>query len=397
MKVLHRAPLVVPVFSQPIEDGAVLVENGVIVAVDRYAALQGSAPVRDHEGKILTPPLANCHTHLELSHLGGLAGEERRAEEFTGWIRRLLEARANSDADGLAAGQRQLTAFRRQGVAWLADIGNLPASHACGADDLVRVWFFLEMLGLGQTRTEMVLAQLDDIARDCTAHAPYSVSARLLQALKARARQRRQLFPIHVAESAAEIRFLHDGGGPLRDFVEERGVWDNSFVPPGCGAVTYLDRLGMLDDSTVCVHCVHLADDEIDLLAARSTRVCLCPASNRFLGVGTARLARMLAAGLRPGLGTDSAASNPRLHLWEEMRILHGEHPEIDPAAIFRMATLNGAQMLGVANGGMLGPGSPAFLLAVEGEDVTGRDVHDFLVAVGRDVRLAWIDGNEGK
>ncbi|MFZ5766488.1 MAG: amidohydrolase family protein [Thermodesulfobacteriota bacterium] len=395
MKVLHRAPLVVPVLSPPLEDGAVLVENGVIVAVDRYAALQGSAPVRDHEGKILTPPLANCHTHLELSHLGGLAEQERREEEFTGWIRRLLEARASSGDDGLAAGQRQLAAFRQQGVAWLADIGNLPASHAIGENGAVQVSFFLEMLGLGQTRTELVLAQLDDIAGDCTAHAPYSVSARLLQALKARARQRGRLFPIHVAESAAEIRFLHDGGGPLRDFVEERGVWDNSFVPPGCGAVTYLDRLGMLDDSTVCVHCVHLTDEEIDLLAARSARVCLCPASNRFLGVGRARVARMLAVGLQPCLGTDSAASNPLPHLWEEMRILHGEHPGIDPAAIFRMATLNGARLLGVANGGMLAPGSPAFLLAVEGEGVSLRNVQDFLVAVGSDARLARIDGKE--
>ncbi|MFH1217361.1 MAG: amidohydrolase family protein [Pseudomonadota bacterium] len=392
MKILYRAPLVVPVISPPIEDGAVLVENGVIVAVDRFYALKGEARVKDHEGAILTPALFNCHTHLELSHLALLGKEERKGTDITDWISSLLAERALSGADPLAAGRRQLAAFHEQGVIGLADIGNLPQSRDIRQGSDVRAFFFLEMLGLGQEAAENVMGRLADLDCDCTAHAPYSVNELLLRELKKRSIGRGHLFPIHVAESETEIRFLLDGAGPLRDFVEQRGVWDNSFHPPGCGSVAYLDRIGVLDEKTLCVHCVHVTDDEIALLALRKARVCLCPASNRYLGVGKSPVSRMLAAGLLPCLGTDSAASNPAMSIWEEMHILRADHPGIDPADIFRMATLGGAVALGESRMGMLAPGMVPSFLAVQSQGITADDVHEFLTGVGASVQVDWVE-----
>ncbi|OKY75524.1 MAG: hypothetical protein BM485_07245 [Desulfobulbaceae bacterium DB1] len=396
MKILHRAPLVVPVISPPIENGAVLVENGVIVAVDRFAVLAGTAAVRDHEGSILIPALVNCHTHLELSHLGGLGREQRAGEDITDWISRLLAQREASGVDPLVAGRRQLAAFHAQGVACLADIGNLPASRDIGQGAALKVFFFLEMLGLGHDAAEHVMGRLAEIDCDCTAHAPYSVHPRLLRKLKERSLRRGHLFPIHVAESETEIVFLRDGRGPLRDFVRQRGVWDGSFQTPGCGAATYLDRLGVMDERTLCVHAVHLTDEEIALLASRHAKVCLCPVSNRFLGVGKAPVARMLAAGLLPALGTDSPASNPLMSMWEEMRLLCEDHPGIDPADVFRMATMGGARALGLDTGGTLCPGSRVPFLAVQGRGVSGADVYEFLTGVGNSARVGWVGEERG-
>ena len=121
-----------------------------------------------------------------------------------------------------------------------------------------------------------------------------------------------------------------------------------------------------MDERTLCIHAVHVSEEEIDLLAAACAKVCLCPTSNRFLRVGRAPVRGYLERGILPALGTDSRASNPELSLWREMRVLAEENPELDPARIFAMATLGGAQALGLeADYGALAPGRKADILVV--------------------------------
>ena len=95
---LHRAPWVLPLAEDlpaVIADGAVLTEEGRIVRVAPYAELRDSeATLVEHRGKVLLPPLINCHTHLELSHLARLGRGEAGTGAMTGWIRRLLAERA---------------------------------------------------------------------------------------------------------------------------------------------------------------------------------------------------------------------------------------------------------------------------------------------------------------
>ena len=101
-------------------------------------------------------------------------------------------------------------------------------------------------------------------------------------------------------------------------------------------------------------------------MAGTGVKVCLCPGSNRFLGVGSAPVERYLAQGILPALGTDSLASNPELSLWREMRLLAEASDAPDPSVIFAMATLGGAQALHLdAHLGSLEPGKEADVLAV--------------------------------
>lgn len=379
-----------PVSGPPIVDGGVLCENGVIIEAGPYARLKGRGEVKDHAESILLPALINCHVHLELSHLAALGQGPSRLGDMTGWIAELLTARQDSTADGLAAARPVLDGFYQQGVGCVADIGNLPESGKIGAGRRVEVHFFLEMLGFSQRSADNALARMQESHWDCTGHAPYTNHARLLVAAKERARSRNHIFSIHVAESRAEIDFLRDGSGPLRPFIEERGFWDGSFVPPGCGPVTYLDRLGVIDEKTLCVHCVHVADEEIALLAARRAKVCLCPGSNNHLGVGSPPVEKMMGAGITLGLGTDSLASNPRLSIWEEMRLLRQEHPRLDPAAVLAMATRGGAECLGVTEAGALAPGKKAKIIAVAAPGITAAHAADFLTSAGNNVQVRW-------
>jgi cytosine/adenosine deaminase-related metal-dependent hydrolase len=385
----------------PIADGGVLCADGRIVAVGPFAALRSDAEgITEHEGCALTPALINAHAHLELSHLAPL-GRETAFSAFSGmteWIKVLLHRRetagASSEEIGAAA-QAALADLRHTGTVLIADTGNRPASAALGQGFDGEVLFFLEFLGLSLAAADGGLLRLThtEAERDCTAHAPYSTAPGLIQALQQRSSMSGRPFSLHVAESAEEMEFLQTGAGPFRDFLESRGGWDGSFQPPASGAVEYLDKLGVLDARTLCVHCVHLAEAEIALLAARQAKVCLCPGSNRTLGVGKAPVANLLAGGLRPALGTDSLASNPRLNLWEEMRLLRQDHPGILPENVFAMATSNGAAALAASERlGSLTPGREARMLAIRCPASFPSDIFDFLTTIGEEAEIAWVE-----
>jgi cytosine/adenosine deaminase-related metal-dependent hydrolase len=407
---LHKAPFVVPVAADRslpavIIDGAVLTNNGRIVAVGAYEELRGAEALEvEHGAAVLLPALVNCHSHLELSHLarlGKVAGQA--AGDMTGWIRTLLAEREqgnDSEEDIEMAAWQALARLYRGGCRGLLDIGNLAASRDIAKNFKLNSRFFQEVLGLTKTAIEAGGALLAAAANDnelCyTAHAPYSTAPELLEKLKARARRHDHLFPIHVAESADEIEFLATGRGRFRDFLEERGAWDGTFQAPGLSPIAYLDRLGVLDEKTLCVHCVQCTAADLAIMAARRTTACICPGSNRFLGVGVAPVPRMLERGIAVVLGTDSLASNPHLSLWQEMRVLAQDHPGLPPLEIIRMATINGAELLGLTGElGSLTPGCSASFLAVSGgmpARADGDGILGWLVSAGLTITTEWVE-----
>lgn len=412
---LHRAPWVVRGVEGPasklvgnlVADGGVLVENGRILAVDSFKTLkkeQGWCLVTEHEACILAPALVNAHAHLELSHLAELGQRPAgigSSEDFTDWIRNLLALRqekADSDeTTSLVHGRRALDLLDDGGVGLVADIGNFSASRLIGNNHRTRVLFLLEMLGLSRTAEKEALRLLagDELPADmcCTAHAPYSTGSALIRQLKKRAATLGHVFSIHAAETVDEVEFLQTGFGSFREFIEERGGWDGSFVPPGCGAISYLSRLDVLDSRSLCVHAVHVTVEEIDLLAKARAGVCLCPGSNRRLKVGKAPAPDFLARGILPALGTDSLASNQDLSIWREMRILREDHPALDPVAVFAMATRGGVEALGYGDrlGGLL-PGGPADVIAVRAPGLSeAGDIFEYLTTVGGEADVSWV------
>jgi len=393
---LYRAPFVVTGNGPAIADGAVLTENGLVAAVGPYAALKDvDAQLEEYDGHVITPPLVNCHAHLELSYLAGLSGDSPTPGDMTGWIRGLLAARAETPDPEIVhdAARMGLARLYAGGCRAVADIGNLGDSRLLGEGFKTEVLFFLELLGLCGPSEDAALAALAGTGNDvcCIPHAPYSAGPALIRALKKRAGN--GLFPMHVAESAQEIEFLRTGTGPFADFLAERGGEVASFAVPGMGAVRYLDSLGVLDKHTLCVHGVHVEDEEISLLAARGAAVCLCPGSNRFMGVGRAPAHKMLAQGIPLVLGTDSLASNPQLNLWREMQVLREDHPDFPPEAVFAMASINGARLLGIENRlGVVAPGVSSSLLAVRCPAKTEAEVLEYLTSAGTEIRLEWLE-----
>lgn len=390
-----------PVCAPVIPDGAILTEDGRVKAVGPFHELKRrfDAPIVDYSGYAITPSLINCHAHLELSYLSEL-GQDTTFQcngDITGWIWKLLSKR-RAPCEEYEINDAALLALAKLytgGCGVVIDIGNRQASRHIGADFKTKVFFFLELLGLCGDREQKALADLATISADiaCTAHALYSTGPELLKALKKRATDSGQLFPVHVAESIAENEFLKSGRGNLQEFLDEMGVDTALFQYPGTTAARYLDDLGLLDAKTLCVHAVDVADDDIDLLAARKSAVCICPGSNRYLGVGKAPLQNYLDRGVTAVLGTDSLASNSTLSMWHEMRLLREDHPGVAPEKIFHMATLSGAKLLNLETiSGVIAPGVSSSLLAIKAEAISADDIFDFLTTVGEDVVLEWIE-----
>ncbi len=398
---LYTSPMIVPVTAEPIFEGAVLVDSERIVDVgEKHRLLEKWPQTKTVElSGILMPPLVNCHMHLELADRDDIP-RPPEGEPMVGWIARLMEKRGEAEnaLRKTAALARASYEQYLAGVALIADICNIFPGEDSGGEDLPEIVRFYEMLAPTAVRSGEALGLLEqfpDAAPAC-AHAPYSTAAGLIVALKSRARQKGHVFSLHVAESADEKVFLKSGAGPFRDFLEQRRSWDGTILGGGRfdGSVFYLDSLGVLDERTLCVHCVHLSEAEIAILAAREAKVCLCPGSNDFLGVGVAPLEKMLDAGLLPAIGTDSRASNEHADLWREIGMLRHLHSGVSASTLLAMATYGGAAALGrTGDYGSLERGRKALMLEIDIEvddKATAEEVLERLVCGRRPQNIRW-------
>jgi cytosine/adenosine deaminase-related metal-dependent hydrolase len=348
------------------------------------------------------PPLVNAHIHLELSHIRMPVDREPLAG-FTDWIGRLLELRERDRRDEQTvtkAAREALDEQHRAGVIAIGDIGNTDLGEQLAVDFPGFLFPFREVLGRSRKTRKAVLAALAAAApgKLFTAHAPYSTHPDIIRAIKDRARRLGHPFSIHAAEPASEPEMLSAGSGELFDFLVRRGFIDNTYRPPAGidnpGSVRYLHGLGVLDRQTICVHCIHVDDAEVRMIAEAGSSICVCPGSNRFLNVGRAPVKKFLANGILPALGTDSRASNPVISPWSEMRTLRGDHPEVSAGDVLAMATLGGARALGLERDhGTLAAGKSARFLAVQvPEHVdSAAAVLDYLTADSEGFLPAWI------
>jgi 5-methylthioadenosine/S-adenosylhomocysteine deaminase len=191
-----------------------------------------------------------------------------------------------------------------------------------------------------------------------------SCSAELLTGAVALARRRGYLLHTHSSENPDETRAVR--------------------ALTGRGNVTFLADAGIAGEDTVLAHCVHLDDDEVDLLAATKTGVAHCPGANLKLASGIADLPRLLANGVRIGLGADGPPCNNRLSIFHEMalagtlhNLAHGA-AAVDPWTVLEMATWRGAEVLGL--GGEVGrilPGWKADLVVLGGESLAMEPAAD--------------------
>ncbi len=399
-----RARWILPITAPPIRDGWVDVAGDTIRAVGGpgvSGSSEASAGELDLGNVALLPGLVNAHVHLELS---GHRDASPPAESMPAWARALVERVIGEGGLRTEAIPRAVAQAHAAGTILVGDVGNTRAALPALETGPVDAVCFREQIGfdVGSEEAGAIAHRLageiaegssgdagDRVVVRGAAHAPYSVSAALFQALVTHLPGPRT---VHLAESREEVDFLRDGGGPWRAMLEARGRWDPAWKPPGTGPVDYLATLGWLREDTLMVHGVQLGPNDLSRLAVAGTTLVTCPRSNRWTGAGTPPVADFYASGVRVAIGTDSLASTPDLNLFAELAELHRLAPAVSASRLLRSATLDGAAALGRDRTlGAIAPGRRAALIAVDLSAVPD-DVEQYLVHGIEPEQVAWVE-----
>ncbi len=390
---LHRARLLVPVSSPPVENGAVLVCGGTITDAGSFKHVSRQAPpgtiTMDHGDVVIIPGLVNCHCHLGLSWL---QGQIPRSIGFPAWINRIM-AHLFKDGKRMQA-DRFLESLRwglelskRVGVDLIGDVSNIPyppGMKTGSRNDNPLIHLFLEKIHPFPTHVDLFTDPKDKASFPPTwsysAHSVYTCSRQALREIKRYCRERRLPFSIHVAESLEEMEFVQSGTGPIARILSDRGRKVEEFFRPAQSPVALLKEESLLDGQTICVHCVFIGKGDLELITETGAWVCLCPKSNIYIHGSLPRADEIFDKTGKVCLGTDSLASNDNLSILSGLRVLHRNFPSIDPERLFRAATLEGARALGLGNRlGSLSPGAWASIFGVRGTPVGEKDVFEFL------------------
>jgi cytosine/adenosine deaminase-related metal-dependent hydrolase len=371
---LFAADWVVPVGSPPLADGAVLAEGERIAAVGPAAELARAHPAAtrvDLPGCVLAPGFVNLHAHIEYAAYSGLGD----GLAFGPWIRAHTRRTWRLGLDGLGE-MAPLGAAEclRSGVTTLVDAAYGGASVRACSDVGLRAIVAIEAFGGDDADATAVADELDRrvdalageagplVELAVSPHAPFTVGLSLFGEIVARARARGMRVVTHLGESTHELDAL----------VRGTGVLAGSVAPFGRHPILELAERGLLGPETVVAHAVHVGDEEIAALAASGAAVAHCPRSNAVLGCGVAPVARLRAAGVRVGLGTDSPSSALSLDMFDELRAAlllarasSGDPEALSTASALQLATLDGARALGLGDRGALAPGLLADLVAV--------------------------------
>jgi len=353
-----------------IENGGVAIKSGRVVAVADTADIDKKFAAREvinATGKVVIPGLINGHTHVPMTLFRGLADDLDLQEWLTKYI---FPAEAkNVTEDFVRVGARLgLAEMIRSGTTTYCDMYYFEDAIA---DETSKAGV-RGVLGetvidfpVADNKTyEQALAYTERFIKKwqgnplivpaIAPHAPYTVSEDHLKAARALSDRLRAPIVIHISETKREV--------------------DDSIKAKGASPVDYLNRIGFLNDRVIAAHMVWPSEAELGLLKKLGVAIVHNPQSNMKLASGTAPVPEMLKANLPVGLGTDGAASNNDLNLWEEMDTAAKLHKLIskDPKVVtaqeaFEMATIRGARAVHLENEiGSIEKGKRADLVIVD-------------------------------
>lgn len=175
----------------------------------------------------------------------------------------------------------------------------------------------------------------------------------------------------------------------------------------GCGIVDLLEEIGFLTDKFLAVHCVHLTQREVKLLAERGVSVSHNPAANLYLGSGIAPISALIDAGANVCLGTDGAASNNTTDIIDSMRLaaliqkgVHRDATAMSARDVVTMATSGGAKALRMNDAiGSLEVGKRADIVLFNPDKLRSTPMHDSLATLvysssAENIDTTIVDGN---
>ena len=369
--IVHGAVITMDCNKSIYPDGYVIITDSVITDVGAYSKAIELVKAKqriDATGKLVIPGLINTHTHAAMTLFRGLADDL----ELNDWLQNYIwpaEAKFINPKTVRLGTELAISEMLLSGTTTFNDMyffEDIVAQTAKAMGIRVMVGECLLNFPTPNCKTpeeglkyteELIQKWKDDplVSVAVAPHTPYTCSAALLKSARALADKYGVMYHIHLAETAKEV-----------DDCRKR----HKMTP-----VEYLRNLEILNERTIAAHCVHLTSRDISILAERKVKIAHNPGSNLKLASGIAPIMDMLNKGLCIGLGTDGAASNNDLNMFEEIDLTAKIHKvtNLDPTAVnaysvLRMATIDAANVLGLGHLiGSLEKGKMADICLIDG------------------------------
>lgn len=385
------------------KDGAVAVDGGVIIAIGSAAVIHdnfSSANTLNGDNRIVMPGLINGHSHAAMTLLRGVADDLALMDWLNNYI---FPAEVEFvDADFVRIGT-ELACWEmiRGGTTTFVDMYYFPdvianVVESCGMRALISATVIDQRspdaenaddsISKGRAFIDRWQGRNSRITPIFGPHANYTLDLDQLRAVREAAIDADVAISIHMSESPFELQYSKSTFGKT--------------------SIELFDSIGFFDGPTIGAHVVWPTEAEISILAERNVGVIHNPTSNMKIASGISPVATMLESGVKVGLGTDGAASNNDLDMWEEMRLaaflqkVDRMDPKVMPAnTVLTMATRGGAGAIGLGDTiGSLEIGKRADIIQVSFEDVHFVPTYDVIshlvyVADEQDVVSVVVDG----
>jgi len=386
-----------------IENGAIAIDEGLIIAIGSATDIEAdysAVETLDGNNRVVLPGLVNGHSHAAMTLLRGVADDLSLMDWLQNYI---FPAEVEFvDPEFVRIGT-ELACWEmiRGGTTTFVDMYYYPDTNAevvdsCGMRAMISATVIDQRSPDAENADDSIAKGVGFVNRWSGRnsrispifgpHANYTLNAEQLAATRAAAMELGVPISIHVSESPFELQYSQDTYG----------------MP----SIEMYESIGFFEGPTIAAHVVWPTKEEIPILAERKVGVIHNPTSNMKIASGISPITEMLDAGVRVGLGTDGAASNNDLDMWEEMRLasllqkVDRMDPEVIPATtVLGMATRGGATAIGLGETiGSLEVGKRADLIQVAFEDVhhvPTFDVVSHLVFVTdeQDVASVVVDG----
>lgn len=345
-----------------IERTNICTENDTIKSVGEIPENFSPESVIDGEKFLTIPGLINTHAHSYMSLFRNIADDLSFEDWLFGTINPLEDKLTSEDAyNGVCLA---LTEMIKTGTVAFLDMHMFEGVTARAADKLkMKAVLSRGLVGSdrndegGKRRIEEALREKRDFENNplidfmLAPHAIYTCGEDYLRLIIETAHENKLPIHTHLSETITE--------------VENCKKSHNGLTP-----TEYLNSLGMFEMKTVAAHCVHLTENDMNILASKGVYVSHNPKSNLKLGNGIAPIKKLFDKGVNIVMGTDSAASNNSLNLFSDMNYASLLHKTNDPTAIsaqnvLKFATINGAKALGTG-GGEIKAGKKADLVLMD-------------------------------
>jgi len=376
------AELILPVEGKPIKNGIIIIDDsGEIVDIQQAKKNNYARAVEYYEGMII-PGFINTHNHLEYSYVKGLIEPAQGLPKF---IRSIIKIKQNLPADTELICKADQEMYELGTVA-VGDQTNTLITKDIKQNSKIFYYSFIEVytaiseIYSPKTDFEHAKAYLAmfNYQGAIAPHAPYSVDPELLKLIAHEAFVKKTPVSIHNQETESELDMFMYGKGELFDLLENI-LRSQTWIPTGTSSLEWFLPFFRDSHNLILVHNTYSKPNDILFAQNMHSKVfwSMCPGSNLYIEKRLPHIPWFQKMKCNICLGTDSYASNNKLSILNEMKILQ-EHFEINFEELLTWATINGAKALNVDHiFGSIKPGKRPGLVLIQNIDLDKKIITD--------------------